>query len=87
MTRGAASLSSIRMGTCCNHFRKLPRVEPAGKLTASFFSQQTSNTVTMRRRVVGTTLGETLRRQVCKRPVLLLFFLRALDFLCGVTEP
>ncbi len=24
MTRGAAPLSSIPMGTCCNRFRKLP---------------------------------------------------------------
>jgi uncharacterized membrane protein YbhN (UPF0104 family) len=74
MTVGAASLSSIARGAYRNRFLKSPRVEPLGKLTASFFSQQTSNTVTMRRRVVGTTLGEALRRQACKRPVLLLFF-------------
>jgi hypothetical protein len=40
MTRGAASLSSIPMGTCCNRYRKLPRVEPAGTLTATSWSLQ-----------------------------------------------
>jgi hypothetical protein len=74
MTEGAASLSSTPMGKCCKRFWKFSRVEAAGKLTASFFSQQTSMTVTMRRRVVGTELGEALKRQACKRPGTSLFF-------------
>lgn len=40
MTVGAASRSSIPMGTRCNRFRKLPRVEPAGTLTATSCSLQ-----------------------------------------------
>jgi hypothetical protein len=41
MTGRAASLSSIPMGKCRNHFQKLPRVELAGALTATFWSLQT----------------------------------------------
>lgn len=38
MTGRAASLSSIPMGTCCNSYLKLPRVESAGALTATPWS-------------------------------------------------
>jgi hypothetical protein len=49
MTGGAASLSFIPMGASCNRFRKLPRVESAEMLTATFLSLQASIVIRLHR--------------------------------------